>query len=353
MIWENVCSEERIIPILPGIGHLVPITHPMLAVPPILHVCSESRGVALKYYDLSFHPRLYTNRNQDHLLVHIFYPHQMIDFELYFHPRTEFNWKKAPRRLAALLDDVGFQQDSEDVARQAWKTDPTWRNRLEPVSGCFASSVRLHFPQFDEIALLVLSPLTARPNPVVHRFSFTPDAPEFPNMSQTLSTHFHKRIQGRFSSVCSSPTWTAPPIRVRHATCSRWPHDNGAVPRDRCPPSYYADLQFSCTDWLPGPGERDIGHFTPRAQRIRGIKRDCKLLGEPFTRHTGLGPQPIWERVEPMGEDDYSDNEDLGPIYNAKKNVPCGVCHCHRARARTRTCPGMTLPPLLKAVPCF
>jgi len=335
MIWENICSEERIIPILPGIGHLVPFAHPTLAVPPILHVCSEARDVGLKHYNLSFHPRLYANRNRDHLLVHVFYPHQIIDFELYFHPRTEFNWKKAPRRLAALLDDISFQQDHEDMASQVWSTDPpTWRNHLKPVSSCFASSIRLHFPQFDEIALLVLPPLTARPNPVVHHFSFIrcPDAPaEFPSMSQALSTHLDTRIQYRFntgssSSSSTSNSWITPPIRVRPVNCSMWPPplDANNLPalgplRDSCSPAYYADMQFSCTDWLPGPGEGDIGHFTPRPQRICGIARDCKLLRKPFSRHTGLGPQALWERVEPMGEDDYSDSEELGPIYNAEK----------------------------------
>lgn len=83
MIWEQACQIERIIPILPGVGHLFPITHPMLAIPPVLHVCADSRRVGLKLYILSFHPRLYTNRDRDQLMVHVFFPQQTIDSNLY------------------------------------------------------------------------------------------------------------------------------------------------------------------------------------------------------------------------------------------------------------------------------
>ena len=58
-ILGKACCVERIVRLLLGQGHLVPITHHTLAVLPVLpvlHACSESRGAALKSYDLAFHP---------------------------------------------------------------------------------------------------------------------------------------------------------------------------------------------------------------------------------------------------------------------------------------------------------
>ena len=110
MIWESACAVERIVPILSGLGHLSPITHQTLRVPPVLHACANSRQVGLQHYNLSFHPHLYINREYDHLMLHIFFPFQVIGSDLYRQLEAGLNWEAAPRWLAVFLDDISFCQ---------------------------------------------------------------------------------------------------------------------------------------------------------------------------------------------------------------------------------------------------
>ncbi|KAK1756704.1 hypothetical protein QBC47DRAFT_168614 [Echria macrotheca] len=312
MIWEEACNVERIIPILPGQGHLFPRVHPTLAVPPVLHACSESRGVALKHYNLSFHPHIYINQELDQLMFHLLYPHQQIHFQLYKLPEAGFCWEAAPRRLAVLFDDTGFHQSDEDFSNKAWRTDPSWRRRLRPISRTFVTS--LLDPQLQaivkELTLLVLPPLTARPNCSAHRFDLVEDAPEFVEMGEYLTSELASRECpfGYWPDGWETLKW--PVVRVRHATCSAWPSSSDATEamswsaalRQRHSAVEYADMEFGI-DKKP---QREPGTFmsfpngpfhvcTERRTRIQAIRHDLKMLNGRFCADVGLGPHAIWE----------------------------------------------------------
>jgi hypothetical protein len=308
MIWEQACCTERIIPLLPGQGHLFPRVHPLLAVPAVLHACSESRRIALKHYNLSFHAQIYTNPRYDTLMLHLFFPFQLIDFDLYSRPEADFNWDAAPGRLAVLLDDIGVHQSDEDESNRAWRTDPAWHQRLLPFSRSFVRSLVGRGSKLEELTLLVLPPLTARPNSTAHRFDFVEGVPDLVDMSEYLTTQLRDRAHGEIRWPLTSPI-----VRVRHATCSLWPSSdaNGHVPwsttiRERHPAPAYADMEFGDKPVreAPQPGLQNFsfvsdpspwGISSCRRTRILAIRRDLKALKEPFCADIGLGPYALWE----------------------------------------------------------
>ncbi|KAK0719099.1 hypothetical protein B0H67DRAFT_147624 [Lasiosphaeris hirsuta] len=312
IVWEQVCTEERIIPLLPGLAHLFPITHPTLAVPPVLHACSQSRRIALSHYNLSFHPQVYTNPDHDRLMLHVFFPLELIDFSLYHPPMTNFNWDEAPRRLAVFLDDISFHQSDDDLFNDVWQTEPgPWRKRLQPFTASFARSLRSHFTTWrpEEITLLILPPLTARPNPTMHRINLVEGTPALSDLGDFLMRQLRDRTHDiphpGYDDNEADSTWISPPVRVRHATCSPWPLTpdmDPAAMRERHPAAYYADLEFGNKPVLSGPelqmrfGRPPSPFYTgSRKDRIRGIRKDLKLLRAPFSLNTGLGSNVLWE----------------------------------------------------------
>jgi len=308
MVWEEACHVERIIPLLPGVGHLFPALHPHLAIPPLLHACSESRRVALQHYDLSFYPKIYTSRLYDHLMLHVFYPHQIIDFSLFFKRETGFNWAASPPRLAVLLDDIAFHQSTEDQRKTAWRTDPTWRQRLLPFSTDFIWSLGNRHRVLEQLTLLVVPPLTARPNCTAQRFEFVDGVPDLKVICDGLEPHFRERAQTSYSWPEGAEK-RLPGFRVRHAVCSPWEASNAsswaASIRVRYSVEEYADLDFGApppgSERLPdnvfGLGLRGPWGTGPRCERITGIPRDLKRLRKPYCETVGLGPHVLWDSM--------------------------------------------------------
>ncbi|KAK0624130.1 hypothetical protein B0T14DRAFT_517564 [Immersiella caudata] len=308
-IWEHACRTERILPLLPGKGHLVPAIHPSLAVPPLLHACSEARAVGLKHYDTSFHHHIYINHEYDQLMLHIFFPHQIIDFALYFDHGPCFNWSKAPRRLAALLDDISFYQSDEDEENDAWRTDPTWRQRLVPFSSDFTWSFTAYSMKIQELTLLVLPPLTARPNCAAHRLDFVEGVSDPVDMGEFLTKELRDRIHTQYVYRRPSDEENYPVVRVRHAICSPWAAESNSnsvswstAIRERLPAKHYADLEFGTKPVrAAAPGAQYFSSFTMpsctalRKERIQAIRKDLKTLKEPFCSELGLGPHIMWQ----------------------------------------------------------
>ncbi len=190
-VWEAVCDEERIIPVLLGVGHFSPVTHRQLAIPPLLHACAESREVGLHRYNLRFHPRVYTNPDRDYVMRHVWYPHQRIDQALY--QNADFDWEALPR-LAVFIDDISFQQHEFCLTQRAKGPEETREKKLWPFSSHFLWSIssRLGKPKpaalrERELLLLVLPPLTARPNPVAQRIDMVTDAGATAHASQAAA----------------------------------------------------------------------------------------------------------------------------------------------------------------------
>lgn len=304
LIWNFACRVERIIPLLPGLGHLSPLTHPTLAVPPVLHACSDSRRVALKHYNLSFHPRLYVNHDYDHIMLHLFYPHQLISLNLYHHSAAAFNWDRCPPRLAALLDDASFYEpleDEDDNENTTRRTDTPWRQRLRPVSPEF---LVLLSPAVEELTLLILPPLTGRPNPTAHRFDLV-NAPDSTMDADgaSLTSEIHDRLREIWDLHDDDENTSEallPNIRFRFATCEQWTSHSSQGLRNKRSAELYADLKLGKNPADPGVvlGFMDMGPRCrePRDERIRAIQRDMQMLREPFCRDTGLGPHAVWER---------------------------------------------------------
>ncbi|KAK1758995.1 hypothetical protein QBC47DRAFT_370853 [Echria macrotheca] len=311
MIWECASAVERIVPILPGLGHLSPITHQTLRVPPILHACANSRQVGLKYYNLSFHPRLYINRDYDHLMLHIFFPDSIIDSNLYDQPEAEFNWKAAPPRLAVFLDDISFYQSEYEIPSRgsSHPRDPTCGPSFHPFSWDFMRSIARYFDYTDpttltQLTLLVLPPLTARPNPMAHRLDFA-SGPVFEDMTSFHAAEFRARKNRDEPEL--------PPLVLRHAAVSPFPTP---FPTPSQPPAYYASLKYGFE-----PTPRDIDN-TPHVwwaggyalssptdvltrqyrlsddqKRFEAIQNDINLVSHPFSHgnHVGLGPHVVWD----------------------------------------------------------
>ncbi|KAK0646929.1 hypothetical protein B0T16DRAFT_458805 [Cercophora newfieldiana] len=326
LIWGHACCAERIIPLLPGQGHLFPRVHPTLAIPPALHACSESRQVGLKHYNLLFHPHLYINPEYDHLMLHVFYPQQVIDPALYLRPVAGFHWGAAPRRLAVLLDDISFSQSYQDSQCAAWITDPKWRQRLTPFSQEFMSLLVSLGANFEHLTLLVLPPLTARPNPTAHRFDLVDGTPELLHMSKYLTEQLRDGIRGnvvdlpwleeameREGTVHDDELYrqvqieealaTAVRVSVCHATCVSWAPDldvSWSAPlRQRHSAAQYADMKFGNKPVREDPPPfldfMDLP-MADRGDRIRAIRKDLRALSEPFCADLGLGPHVIWEQ---------------------------------------------------------
>ena len=294
--------------------------HPAHAVPPVLHTCSEARQVGLKHYNLSFHPRIYINRQYDQLMLHILHPQQMIDFSLYGCFTSGFNWKASPRRFAVLLDDISFHQSNEDVFCSAWKTDPTWRQRLLPFSRDFISTV-ISTPTkvVEELTLLVLPPLSARPNPTAHRLDLVEGVPDLIDMGEYPTKQLRDRIS-LFSNctVAEGDLEPAIQVRVRHATCTSWAPDLdvswSTEQLQRCSAAEYADMEFGnkpeiATEETTGfnfmmapPG---FHGFADRNDRIDAIQKDLEALKQPFFANVGLGPHVMWERQRAIGKTSY------------------------------------------------
>jgi hypothetical protein len=318
IIWGYACRTERIIPLLPGKGHLFPIVHPSLEVPPVLHACSESRTIGLKHYDLSFHRHIYINHDHDQLMLHIFFPHQIIDFALYFGSESEnqFNWSAAPRRLAVLLDDISFHQSDEDERNDVWRTDPTWHQRLLPFSSDFTWSLTIYPMRVEELTLLVLPPLTARPNCAAQHFVLVEGVSDLTEVSDFLTKELRDRVHASIFHrylADDDEEIISPIVRVRHATCSTWMSDPAtdvswsAEIRDRHPAEHYADLEFGerpAREEQPGVeyfGSLDVPPCTAsRDERILAIRRDLKALREPFCSDVGLGQHILWEEPRYM-----------------------------------------------------
>ncbi|KAK4443139.1 hypothetical protein QBC34DRAFT_417618 [Podospora aff. communis PSN243] len=336
IIWSHACRTERIIPLLPGKGHLFPIVHPSLAIPPVLHACSESRAVALKHYDLSFHRHIYINHECDQLMLHIFFPYKIIDWGLYFGSESgnEFNWDAAPRRLAVLLDDISFHQSDEDERNDAWRTDPAWRQRLLPISAEFAWSITVYPLRVEELTLLVLPPLTARPNCAAQRFDLVEGMSYLVEMSNFLEKELRDRIHDNTFRRCladEDEEVFSPVVRVRHATCSPWTSSAAAdiswsaASRDRHPAEHYADLEFGqrpTREEQPEVYYASSGDLPPctahRNDRILAIRRDLKRLREPFCSGVGLGPYVLWEEPRYMCG---TSKGCAGLVYDARKQL--------------------------------
>ncbi|KAK0618894.1 hypothetical protein B0T14DRAFT_565801 [Immersiella caudata] len=309
MIWESACTVERIVPILPGLGHLSPITHQTLRVPPILHVCTNSREIGLRHYNLSFHPRLYINRDYDQLMLHIFSPFKTIDCSLYKLPEASFNWEKAPRRLAVFLDDASFHQSRHEGLSWA-NYSPTSGPSFRPFSDEFMWSVDSYPGNFkgpvriSELTLLVLPPLTVRPNPMAHRLDLA-SGPVLNSMSSFLNAELRTRAE-----EAGDPPPPMPRVILRHALLSPFPTP---FPKPCHSPAHYADLKYGTKltpddianpspafTLLRPPAGIPIRHYRllPKQYRMSAIQRDIDLLSHPFSHgdRVGLGPYIVWNR---------------------------------------------------------
>lgn len=279
-IWEAACRVERVLPLLPGQGHLGPVTHSALAVPPILHVCSNSRKVGLRFYNLAFHPRVYTNRDHDLIMVHIHFPFQRIDPVVY--AGAGFNWSVPPRRLAVFLDDIGVE-DTESIPisrlREGNRFSETphgatsWNRYLlfstEFIESTVVTSAR--WSRFDEVVLLILPPLTGRPNPVTHQIELV-DVPPPGGMSQFLQEEAHRRCTETWQTNRNIIPQHPVAISVRFATCKAW----DPLPSIAVPPPMSIEISEKA--------------------RLQ-VQGDVEALRSLFSRDQGLGQMDIWERM--------------------------------------------------------
>jgi hypothetical protein len=318
-IWDEICSVERVLPILPGKGHLKPITQPQLAVPPPLHVCAESRYIALRHYGLRFHPRIYTNPERDTAMIHITSPHQRIDNGLYLgddgFPK-DFNWTVLPR-IAVFLDDISFlrvDQDTEstlpsDLYDRTWLNAVTRRERLLPFSAEFLTS--LYGIPYDEISglkgpqevmLLVLPPLTARPNPVMHRIELigvprdSPAEHGLQAMEAFLSEEIDHREEDRTDG------WTPPRIKMRYVTCTPWrpqPDPLAGLNEEE----KWVEVQPELKRTAPktdGDDEWRRQQGGEHRTKENAIEEDKRVLFQTlYGDDQGLGPYLIWNRHYP------------------------------------------------------
>ncbi|KAL2016428.1 hypothetical protein VTK56DRAFT_3515 [Thermocarpiscus australiensis] len=296
-IWEWACCTERVIPILPGKGHLSPVTHPALAVPPVLHVCTESRSVGLSHYNRSFHPQVYVNPNYDLLLMHVCFPHQKIDGRLY---RDGFDWSAAPKTLAVFLDDISFSDADDAVESWMWERPEfadmycrTWRGptpqreRLVPFSQDFLWSLvskPFSAAKFREMTLLVLPPLTARPNPVAQRIELvegSSGAQELVRAGRFFTDELALRARehARRWPMDATANWSeraVPRVRVRFATCTPWDSDGG--------------------DASTGAGEDLKFEDGVDAKLVHKTRMEAQEMKQPFCADQGLGPHVIFRK---------------------------------------------------------
>ena len=322
-IWGLACEEERVVPLLPGVGHLGPVTHKHLAVPPILHACAEARSVGLRHYDLSFHPQVYLNRDRDIVMHHICYPRELIksglyglqldgiddddDGPTYIRREDYFKQSAAPSRLAVFLDDISFEPNL--TSDSFWDTDPdsrhtrTWsgvnsgntphKPRLLPFGVDFLWSLRTHFPagraDLGELVLLVLPPLTARPNPVAQHLELVgggvkmqSDAGGQRDLAGPLSeaTHFfNQELQLRAAEIGTNRSaeehWAPPRVSIRFATCTPWPKADGVGPQ-------------------VDPVDRVARLGMPEARGA--VLQEMERFKKPFFEDLGLGPHVMWRQ---------------------------------------------------------
>ncbi|KAK1750384.1 hypothetical protein QBC47DRAFT_393990 [Echria macrotheca] len=280
-IWQEACDVERIIPILPGLGHLSPITHRSLAAPPLLHACAESRAIGLRNYDLAFHPQLYTNRNRDRdmILYHIFSPHQKIDDSLYFCGRPrKFQWSQAPHRVAVFLDDCG------------WNLEPLTRYDMPPVSydNSFLRSLSWLTETLRELVVLVLPPLTARPNPVAHRIELVPGVPRLQNVDGFDSQSLTRRTRSN-EFLGTGHHEIEATVSVRFATCTPWPEEEIPVNGTMLTAPKVASRTKKNIRSGAYKNTRKLHDQVKRSQL-----KDVKELRSFFNEDVGLGPHFYW-----------------------------------------------------------
>lgn len=158
-IWAEASRAPRVVPILPGVAHLSPATHPILATPPVLLACAESRAVARRFFRRGvFHPGLWTRVEEDGdyavagkprddgasscgggssssshddppaaeaadmVMLHVRFPHQLIDPLLYM---------DRGMRWSGDDDDEGGAGQGSGVRRLVARRRRWWETRAE------------------------------------------------------------------------------------------------------------------------------------------------------------------------------------------------------------------------------
>jgi hypothetical protein len=327
-IWAEICSVERVLPILPGKGHLAPRTHKYLAVPPPLHVCAESRYIALQHYGLRFHPRIYTNPERDTAMLHITYPRQRIDKILYLHSKGQsrgFSWDALPR-IAVFLDDIGFHKVTEQTSTtrtdpppslyyREWYDSLTRPETLLPFDDDFMMSL-YGFPYSEsfamrgprEVMFLILPPLTARPNPVIQRIELVglPGESAAAHGLQVMETfygaEFLDRVREHVFSWQRDDNWTPPKLTMRYATCTSWESTTNSF-AELGEEEKWREVEPEVPRTTPKTDEEEmeeerqleaLSHHNTLEDAIGADHR--MLFEELYDREQGLGPNVLWSR---------------------------------------------------------
>ncbi|KAI1768681.1 hypothetical protein GGR53DRAFT_476580 [Hypoxylon sp. FL1150] len=289
-IWIEVCSERRVLPLLPGEGFLSPISR--VAVPAVLQVCRESRREGLRHYRLDLHENVYFNPRSDIIMLHVEYPRQRIDPDLYRDKPFDFS---VVRTIAVVLEEVGVHS-SLGVSKSTQSTgldshldrpQVQWKrfgdDFVRDIRGLMKSSLT----SLKEIVLLALPPLTARPNLVSQRITIVEGAPKHLEAETYMTESFHQRAVEVQKMDTAEPalagltlgaddcheTIPLPNLTLRFALCDPFvppPDQDGTLPRY----GWLADTSHDAT-------QRHIGDI------------HCHFYGDQ-----GLGFQVVWDEKD-------------------------------------------------------
>lgn len=162
--------------------------------------------------------------------------------------------------------------------------------------------------RLEELTVLVLPPLTARPNPIVHRLDIVDEclhAGTTKEMERFLADQLRERAEATINRGRTPNTmWNPLGVRVRYATCSLWPsnpwHGSPENHAARSAEFYverkcYKDSKLKLNEANPAGSLFNFRDLYCGKQALQAIQKDMEALSRPFCRDIGLGPHLLWE----------------------------------------------------------
>ena len=208
-----------------------------------------------------------------------------------------------------MLDDISFQKDPADAQANSNANAVEQNRPLKPFSKGFLWSLAMYRPKrLEELTVLVLPPLTARPNPIVHRLDIVDEclhAGTTKEMERFLADQLRERAEATINRGRTPNTmWNPLGVRVRYATCSLWPsnpwHGSPENHAARSAEFYverkcYKDSKLKLNEANPAGSLFNFRDLYCGKQALQAIQKDMEALSRPFCRDIGLGPHLLWE----------------------------------------------------------